>query len=219
MAQLTAEARKILNAQTIDDDGPGTILHDFEALLAFIGAQGTAVSSKNNLLPMGSLAQLNAQMAHPIQLALKRPLQRSYPHINALYLLLRATGLGSIEGTGSKPSLMVDAAVHDAWRQLNPTERYFTLLETWLLRGRPEIVGERRGFFHAPMAHWTRLFQKLPEHGLQIAGDRGQEASLLYVPGLLTVAMFELFGLVTVQHGKPEAGQGWCIARIHQTRS
>ena len=103
MAQLTAEARHILNAQTIDDDGPGTILHDFEALLGFIGAQGTAVSSKNNLLPMGSLAQLNAQMAHPIQLALKRPLQRSYPLSMPSTCCCAPPGWAASKGPGANP--------------------------------------------------------------------------------------------------------------------
>jgi hypothetical protein len=218
MATLTPEAEHILAAQTIDDNGPGTVSRDFKTLLAFIGSTRAIVSSKNNLLPMASLAQLNAQMTHPIQLALKRPMQKSYPHINALYLLLRTTGLASIEGTGSKPYLVLDEAVLESWRQLNPTEQYFTLLEAWLLKGRPEIVGERRGgFFHAPIVGWIRFFQQVPENGLQIAGNRGQEESIMYIPGLLNVAMFDLFGLVVVQHGKPKPGKGWSIAILQRT--
>jgi hypothetical protein len=85
MATLTPEAKHLLAVQTIDDNGPGTVSRDFKTLLAFIGSTRAVVSSKNNLLPMASLAQLNAQMTHPIQLALKRPMQKSYPHINALY--------------------------------------------------------------------------------------------------------------------------------------
>jgi hypothetical protein len=129
MATLPPEAKYILAVQTIDDNGPGTVSRDFKTLLAFISSTGAVVSSKNNLLPMASLAQLNAQMTHPIQLALKRPMQKSYPHINALYLWLRATGLASIEGAGSKQYLVLDEAVLESWRQLNPTEQYSDWLD------------------------------------------------------------------------------------------
>ena len=218
MATLTPAAKHILDVQTIDDNGPGTVSRDFQTLLAFIDSTQAAVSSKNNLLPMASLAQLNAQMTRPIQLDLKRPLQKSYPHINALYLLLRATGLASIKGAGSKQYLVLDEAVLQSWRQLNPTEHYFTLLEAWLLKSRPDMVGERGGgLFHVPIGSWVQFFHRVPETGLQIAGNRNQEESILYVPGLLTVAMCDLFGLAAVQHGKPQAGKGWAIANIHRT--
>ena len=72
MATLTSEYQQILTSQTIDTDGPGSILRDFEMLLEWIGPEGTTVSHKNNLLPMKSLEQLNARMTHPLQLALNR---------------------------------------------------------------------------------------------------------------------------------------------------
>ncbi len=39
---------------------------------------------------------MNERLSEPIQLDLKRPQQKSYPPINGLYLLLRASGLGQI---------------------------------------------------------------------------------------------------------------------------
>ena len=104
MEQPALAARKILSAQTIDVHGPGTVLRDFETLLQFVSAHRVVVSSKNNLLPMLSLAQLNEQMAHPIALALKRPQQRSYPHIHALYLLMRTTSPSNPGGNLIRPS-------------------------------------------------------------------------------------------------------------------
>ena len=104
-------------------------MRDFETLLEFIGSDGMAVSKTNHLLPMKSLADLNARLARPIDLGLKRPRQLSYPHISALYLLLRATGLGRVEGAGNKPHLVSDQETLASWRQLNPTERFCTLLE------------------------------------------------------------------------------------------
>jgi hypothetical protein len=46
--------------------------------------------------------------------------------------------------------MALDSAVLDSWRELNPTERYFTLLETWLLRGRPDILDPDAGFYFRP---------------------------------------------------------------------
>jgi hypothetical protein len=38
---------------------------------------------------------------------------------------------------------MVDDDMFQHWSTLNPAERYGSLLEAWLLRGRLEIIGER----------------------------------------------------------------------------
>lgn len=217
MATLTSEYQQILTSQTIDTDGPGSILRDFEMLLEWIGPEGTTVSHKNNLLPMKSLEQLNARMTHPLQLALKRPRLKSYPHISALYMLLRATGLASVKGTGTTKRLVLDETLLASWRQLNPTERYFTLLETGLLRAKPEMIGER-GFGMRPLVDkWGNFFQRIPGKGLRIAGNKRQEDVITYIPGFLAVAMLELFGLITVHHGKPKAGKGWCIVKVDRT--
>jgi hypothetical protein len=217
MKTLSAEDRQILTAQTIDDHGPGTVLHDFETLLDVVGLEGIAVTSKNHLLPRNALAPLNARMTHPIELGLKRPQQRSYPHINALYLLLRAAGLTDIEGGGTTWRLVLDQAVLNAWRVLNPSERYFTLLETWLLRGRPEIVDPEAGFFQAPIGEWKQFVEHIPEQGRRISGDPDEYSLSTYSPGLLTIAMLDLFGLIAVAHGMPAVGKGWCITRVNRT--
>jgi hypothetical protein len=98
-SSLRVGDQQILYNQAIDEAGPGTILDDFEVLLRFIGPEGIAVGGKNDLLPMKVLPQLNAQLTHPIEIGLKRPQQKSYPNINGLYLLLRATGLAYVERT------------------------------------------------------------------------------------------------------------------------
>jgi hypothetical protein len=85
------------------------------------------------------LPEINAHLARPIQMGLKKPLQKSYPHIHGLYLLVRASGLTCVEGTAKKPLLAIDDALYGSWQGLNATERYCTLLETWLLWGRHEV--------------------------------------------------------------------------------
>jgi len=121
--------QQILHKQVIDENSPGTVLRDFETLLEFIGHEDVNVSGKYNLLPMKLLPQPNEQLTCPIEIWLTRPGQKSYPHINGLYLLLRATGITCIKGAGTKQLLVLDNAILQSWRGLNPTERYFTLLK------------------------------------------------------------------------------------------
>ena len=81
---LSDKYEKILRSQVIDENHPGTILRDFEILLDFIGPDGIEISNKNNFLSRESLASLNSQLSHPLDIRHKRPRQRSYPNINGL---------------------------------------------------------------------------------------------------------------------------------------
>ena len=89
MAALTPEGQQRLSTQSINDGEPGTVVRDFETLLAFIGDNTPTVSPKHDLLSMGSLAPLNAPMTRPMQLSLQRPQQRAYAYLHALYLVER----------------------------------------------------------------------------------------------------------------------------------
>lgn len=217
MGSLTPAQQQILTSQMIDENQPGTILRDFETLLAVIGDKGTAVGQKHQVLPLDTLAKCNARMTHPIQLGLKRPLQQSYPHLDALYLLLRAAGLGHITGARNQQRLAPDSESLESWWQLNPTERYFTLLETWLIRARLDILGHRIGRGQPPIAKWHRFFQDLSKRGGRIAGVGRVERSLPYNPGLLVVALLELFGFMTIEHGTPLPGKGWTLIEVQPT--
>jgi hypothetical protein len=76
VAALTPEGQQRLSTQPINDGEPGTVVRDFETLLAFMGDNTPTVSPKHDLLSMGSLAPLNAPMTRPMQLSLQRPQQR-----------------------------------------------------------------------------------------------------------------------------------------------
>ena len=92
---------RLLLKTAVDENGPGTILYDFEAFLAFI-EEGELPLTGIHQLRRQVLADLNARLAHPLQIGLTRPLQKSYPHVNGLYLLLRASGLTIVKGTDRK---------------------------------------------------------------------------------------------------------------------
>jgi len=209
----------MLRDLAIDESSPGTVLHDFEAFLTFIKEQELPVTGMHQL-PLRVLPEINARLARPLGLGLKRPQQKSYPHIHGLYLLVRASGLTCVEGTAKKPLLVVDDVVHQVWKGLNHTERYCTLLETWLLRAHPEIIGERgRSLFHIPETfwEWQSFFLRIPDRGTQVAGDKEAGNWLRYSPGWHNLGLLDLFGLISVQHGSPEPGKGWRIERIART--
>jgi hypothetical protein len=141
-ATLTPDQIQCLKNQTFSNNEPGTLLKDFSSLLDFIGPGGIPVSGKNHLIAIKLLPQLNQLMSHPLDVTLKRPQQKSFPHINGLYLLLRASGLTQIAFEKKAAKLMLDNKVFADWTSLNPTERYFTLLHAWWLRGSDDIIGE-----------------------------------------------------------------------------
>lgn len=211
---LSPDHKQVLRATSIDESGPGTVLQDFEALLTYIRECGPRATDKQRVLSLSTLTEINERLTHPLQLGLKRPQQKSYPPIHGLYLLARASGLTHLVGN----TLVVDEEVAQLWADLNPTEQYFTLLEVWLLRGRPEIVGERGfGVAGENFEKWTSFRMRIPDEGLQIADNRDEGERLTYRPGWYNLGLLNLFGLMTVQDTPSEPGAGWRIERIERT--
>ena len=211
--KLAPEYEQLLREQTIGEDGPGTILRDFEALLSYVDEHHPAVTPKRRLLSLSSLPEINERLTRPLELGLKRPVQKSYPPIHGLYLLIRASSLTWIEDD----NLVVDEVAAQIWADLNPTERYFTLLEIWLLWSNPEIVGERKGLgLGEGFSEWKRFAGRIPEEGLAIAGTSAEEM-LTYTPGLHNLGLLYLFGLIEVQDTHSEPGEGWHIKRVERT--
>ena len=154
---------KLLEAQEFEHRSPGTILRDFETLLGIIGEQGLPVTAAH-LFAMSVLETINQHLTHPLELRLKRPMQKSYPHINGLYLLLRATEIGLIDTQPKRPLLKLDPAVSESWRSLNGAERYFTLLKAWWGRSSEEMMGERRRWGSDVLGKMHRIYPKLSEN-------------------------------------------------------
>jgi hypothetical protein len=214
--EFSSEREQLLKEVGISLDGPGTILHDFEVLLSYTREHRLRVTG-THLLPLRELPKINALLTRPLEHGLKRPQHKSFPHIHGMYLLLRASGLTYIDESDGKPFLIIDDDVDRAWRRLNPTERYFTLLETWFIRGKPEIIGERGyGFRSIPNTYRDshEFLMRLPDEGLIIAGDKDREDLIRFMPGLYNLGLLDLFGLVDVQYGTPEPGKGWIVDRV-----
>jgi hypothetical protein len=217
--RLSSERKKTLRNMVITENSPGTIIHDFNVLLTMLKADALPLT-KSHQLSMRVLSEINAQLAHPIQLGLKRPQQKSYPHIHGLYLLVRASGLTYVGGTEKKQLLMMDEEAYQSWKSLNLTEQYGSLLETWFLRGNPEIIRERtRAMTLIPDTFYaaTSFYDRIPADGQPIAGDKDAEERLKWTPGWYNLGLLELFGLIKIQHGSSEPGKGWRIEYIYRT--
>ena len=126
--ELKPSAQQALRSQTISELTPGSLLHDFAALLDFVATRELTATGKQQLLPLAALEELNSQMAQPLNLGLKRAVQKSYPHINGLFLLARATGLLRVVRHDETLLWRLDETALSVWQSLNHTEQYFTLV-------------------------------------------------------------------------------------------
>ncbi len=187
--------------QEISEDQPGSILRDFGMLLDFVKSKEPEVGGKYQLLPLKYISDLDARLSRPLNLDLKRPQLRSHPYLQGLYLLLRASGLGRVEGTGSKARLVLDPFLKTQWDQLNPTERYFQLLEAWLRFARGGMIGEfesslRNAFLFQCIQLWVEVLEK--PFRLKPA-----DVGFRFLPGIgrsfYLLALMDLFGFVKVE--------------------
>jgi hypothetical protein len=216
--EFSAGHKQILKETKFSEHSPGTLLHDFDAFLSFVKESDFALTDAHQL-PLRSLPEINARLANPIKLGLKRPQQKSYPHINGLYLLLRASGLTAVDGTGKKPRLIVVEEIYQQWQELNMTEHYCTLLETWLLRGDEEIIGEHGRSWGLPdhLRNWQSFYNRTPKEGLQVKGNRDTTDTIKYFPGMFHLGLLDLFGLITIKRAEMQAGKSWQIDTIEHT--
>jgi len=201
----------------IDMSGPGTILADFELLLDFVGVTGIKTGGKNHRLPLAALKDLDERMTQPLRPNLNRPQQLSYPHLNGLYLLLRATGLGVSSGQGESGRLSVSPKRHAEWNSLNPEEQYFTLADA-MLRASWDIIQSDQSSTAGP---WRELEWRLD--GLckdrWPANNTGIRASELFYSWQCqtTVALLELLGVLEIPRVSPQSGESWRLATVRTT--
>jgi hypothetical protein len=208
------DAEALLTQIVITETSPGTILKDFQTLLNFIGEKGIVVSANNHSLPMKSLRELNQLLSEPVAIDLKRPVQKSYPSINGLYLILRALGLGQIRTQGKKYLLILDPNLLSIWNDFNLTERYCTLLEAWLIRGNTEILdgkNDRMNSGSKCFQYWTTI----PSKGQKIP-NYDEQVMLSYFPEVYNLALLKMFGFIQIDSGKPTTGKGWRIKGVNK---
>lgn len=197
---------------------PGTVVADFNALLAHLGrAGGVPLSPKNDEFGMAELATLNALCARPLRTGLARPRQGSLANLDGLNMLLRATRLARIEERKSGRRLMIDVAALDAWTKLNPFEQYFALMKAWFDFSATEDSGGGVAFGVKLLDCLEFINQIPPRKGLEVGSSQDRYFSLRYRPGLKHLALLDMFGLIDVSSGAPVPGKAWLIEIIHAT--
>ena len=205
---VSEKAQQILRDQVIDESQPGTILRDFGALLEYIGEDGLKTTSKYYFLPQSKLAELNERMSHPVPHQLRRPQQRSFPHLHSLFLVLRASGMGIGVGTPPNGRLMLNRELLACWQSLNASERYFSLLESWLLQATPEIIAEGRGDLCDFYRLLTQMLHWLPRGRTTLAENRHDEFIVRDTERLATMMLMELFGWGATGIRRAQGGRG-----------
>ncbi len=221
LTKHAASTQRFLSEAKFPVADSGTIVTDAEAMLAFIGPKGLAAKSRNGNLPSEALPELNARLAAPITLALKRALLRDYPNLAGVFVLLRVMDLVRAEGA----RVDLDPTALTRWQGLNPTEKYFALLEAWLWRAQADVIGgdsrrrqsqlvENMGFLVGLRTDsWTAFPDHVHTH------ER---------PGYLSAWNAQLqsrFGLADVKaralvlpNGQlRQAGRGWSLAEARST--
>jgi len=217
--ELTSGQIQTLKDQLFNDNEPGTLLKDFSSLLDFIGTTGITVSKKNHLFAIKLLPALNELMSTPLESKLKRPQQKSFPHINGLYLLLRASGLTQIVLEKKGVKLMINNEALERWHSLNPSEQYFALFYAWWHRGSDEIIGERgRGFCENYFYENYYFLHKKLKKELDLKTNQHAFDSLRYRPGLYNLALMELFGFVCIELDSALSKENWPTVKIKHTK-
>jgi len=214
---LTPDQIQCLKKQIFSDNEPGTLLKDFSTLLDFIGPTGIPVSGKNHLIAIKLLPQLNQLMSNSLDVKLKRPKQKSFPHINGLYLLLRASGLTKIAFEKKEAKLMLDNKVFADWKLLNPTECYFALFYGLWLRGSAEIIGESSWDYHNGLYDSLNFFLNTLGDGLSVKEKPHDFDYFRYSPGFHNMALMELFGFIRIEQDATLSGENWPIVNITPT--
>ena len=206
----------LLRSQTITDETPGPILQDFHTVLDFLQGQEGSVSGVNQLIQLKFLPGLNQRLSHPTDVQLKRPVQKSYPYIHGLYLVLRMLGITQIIPQGKSQILDLDETLLQSWNQLNPTEQYFTLLEAWLMLADEAVIGEYGGgSLNQPLYKVALFWAGTPDSILKFPTYKDQN-QVQFIPGLHNLALLDLFGLLSIQTGPTAAGQGWRIQQLQK---
>ncbi len=213
-AKLTSTRAASLKNQTFSDRSPGPLLTDIACLIDVIG-DGVSTTSDYFALPQRLLAELNESLVDPLPNDLKRPQLRSFPTIMGLFMILRSTGM-AIGETKPKRAVLIDPAVKEQWLLLNSTERYFSLMASWLYETTWDCVGTQGRWKVGMLSEVRDTYLRLPDRTTVLGSDRygmqyGVEASV-------ALSLMHQFGWIRMGHeAKSQPGKAANVREIQRT--
>ena len=94
-----------------------------------------------------------------------------------------------------------------------------TLIETWLTRANPEIIGERGGPFASlgNLYAWGTLFKDFPDSGWNQGFDTDIQETIKYFVNDYNFGLIDLFGFVKSEFGPPLPKTSWYLNRLWRT--
>ncbi len=100
---------------------------------------------------------------------------------------------------------------------LNPTERYFSLLSAWWLRGNASIIGESDSDSRSSLNESLSFFRYALCDSKSLKKQCADLGILRYDPGFHNLALMELFGFIQIELDATVSKENWPIVDITTT--
>jgi len=196
----------VIDKKTTLLEGNETIVENINRVIAHI-QNNTILATKNKYhFATKNIKELNDILVNPINIISARPVQKTYPNVNGIYLLLRNMGILRFEASKKDIVMKIDEELFKNWKNLNETEQYFTLLELWLIQSSPKDVIEV--FHEIPFVALNIFFRENTAPTLKKTIELIDFSSEYY-----SVALYEMFGFVEIQEAEPIKNK-WNIIQI-----
>lgn len=213
-----ARSKEVIEAYNFNALNKGKILHEFQLYIDFVKNYRVEVTTKNNTIKKIFLAELNNTLTNKLQTELKNPNQKSFPHINGLFLLSRALGLCTIDFQKGKFWLKTDDNVLEQWRELNNAEKFLNLLISWFANGYPTILGEDTPISIQLSIILKSYIEDIPNVK---SNDEKLENSkletIMYRMNKYSLALFDMFDIIDFTLSEKSSDKHWNILSIKKT--
>ncbi len=209
-AKLTSTRAASFKGQAFSDQSPGPLLANIACLIDVIG-DGVSTTSDYFALPQRLLNKLNESLLDPLPHDLKRPQLRSFPTIMGLFMILRSTGM-AIGETKPKRVVLIDPAMKEQWLSMNSTERYFSLMASWLYETTWDCVGAQSSWNVGMLSEVRDAYLRLPDRTTVLNDDRSR------VEASVAVSLMHQFGWIRMSYeAKSKPGKAANVREIQRT--
>lgn len=163
-----------------------SILPDFEFLLTSLQKTPTFLNSTDSKLPSSSLYTLNQRFSSEIHISTTTVAQSDFPYINALFFILRTTGIARTTQSAGKTLFEVHQPSLKVWQKLSPKSKELSLLKTLISDLDPKKISA------------GKISDSIFQHCLEILSslERNKELNDELSPGL--IALLEAFDFINI---------------------